>query len=197
MSGRRKYPGAAPPNGPATGAANGGPSSFATTDPQHLAGAAFAADPSAASMGYPNNAYPPTMEMAGMSIAAHDPRAAPGAAGRPSASTPEIGPWTNNPSPSSGTDHVNLTAYVPEQANLSCPPEFLRLTMGIVPQSQELLNSTQVPFGAIIHPLAESIDNPVRASFSLRIQKSPFLRFYGPLSLTLIVHCCVGSYCGG
>lgn len=56
---------------------------------------------------------------------------------------------------------MNLAPYMPEQANLSCPPEFLRLTMACVPQSQELLNAIQVPFGAIIHPLAETSETPV------------------------------------
>lgn len=59
-------------------------------------------------------------------------------------------------------DPAGLAAYVPEQASMACPPEYLRLTMGCVPLTQELLNASQVPFGAIIHPLAETSETPVR-----------------------------------
>jgi len=166
MSGRRKYPGAAPSGAQATGPVNDGPSSFSITESQPYAMGGNVADGVRPSMEYANGAYPPTMEMAGMSIGGADPRVASGAPARSSAPTTENGPWTNNTTPSGSMDTVNLTAYVPEQANLSCPPEYLRLTMGLVPQSQELLNATQVPFGAIIHPLAESIENPVRAAVS-------------------------------
>lgn len=95
-----------------------------------------------------------------MSLNGADPQAQPrGNAQRMTASPSDQGAWSNN----APQEPVNLAAYVPEQASLSCPPEYLRLTLSCVPQSQELLNASQVPFGAIIHPLAETSDTPVRA----------------------------------
>jgi len=40
-----------------------------------------------------------------------------------------------------------------------CPPIYMRMTMNAVPDSTSLLNKCNIPYGAMVHPMAES-DNP-------------------------------------
>lgn len=166
MSGRRKYPGAPPsqgtalPDQSASFAPNSAPfqpqASQGFSNPQHNQ---FNAGN--VSHGPSQPQIVPQAEMASMSLN-------PGVPSYPASQNPN--PYQNiNPqanafvgAPSITPEAPSLEAYLPEQANLSCPPEFLRLTLGCVPQSQELLNSCQIPFGAIIHPLAETSETPVR-----------------------------------
>lgn len=184
MSGRRKYPGAAPTGQPA-GAPSAAPGpGFMPTDPNAAAQAGFAPTMTAPAMGNPHPMYPPQQELASMSLNGADPSAQMrGNAQRMATPPPDQGAWTQQPH----SEPVSLAAYVPEQASLSCPPEYLRLTMGCVPQSQELLNASQIPFGAILHPLAETSDTPVRAdrrpvAENFRAPRSTFFLF---LSLAL------------
>lgn len=161
MSGRRKYPGAAPGDTPANGTSMNG-STGTTPVPGHP-GAYAPSGMHTAPAGHADM-RPPHTELAGMRVNPNDERVANGGLGGPSS---EHTPWNTNPTPSGAAGEANFAPYVPEQANLSCPPEFLRLTMGCVPQSQELLNATQIPFGAIIHPLAETSETPVRGCKTL------------------------------
>ena len=165
MSGRRKYPGA-PPAGAATGPSGTTPpiGDF-NPPPNGPAQPAYTPDMYAPQQGNPQQMYPVQQEFASMSINGADPQQqSRGNAQRMAAPPTDQGAWAQH----APQEAVSLAAYVPEQANLSCPPEYLRLTMGCVPQSQELLNASQIPFGAIIHPLAETSDTPVRANLSLK-----------------------------
>lgn len=160
MSGRRKYPGAAPTGQPAGGPATAPGAGFMPTDPNPAPQGGYAPGMPGPQVVHTQPTYPPQQEFAQMSLNGADPQGqVRGNAQRMTASPSDQGAWANN----APQEPVNLAAYVPEQATLSCPPEYLRLTLGCVPQSQELLNASQVPFGAIIHPLAETSDTPVRA----------------------------------
>jgi protein transport protein SEC24 len=167
MSSRRKYPGAAPTGAtgvPANGSSNGLPQSFAphpSSDPHasHHAPYTSTGSPPPTNTSYATS--PPTQELAGTQI---DPRSIRGPHAPTHAPHQDPQPWDTNPTPTGTGAPVSLAPYMPEQANLTCPPEFLRLTMGCVPQSQELLNACQIPFGAIIHPLAETSESPVRGT---------------------------------
>lgn len=164
MSGRRKYPGAAPTGGAPGDVANGAASGYPPMEPQVAPQYGYSGAMTTPGLAHHPPEQPPHQALASMQIAPGSAAPAYGHAHPGAAAAPDQHAWANNPTPSGGSEPVNLTPYVPEQANLACPPEFLRLTMGCVPQSQELLNACQVPFGAIIHPLAETSESPVRSS---------------------------------
>lgn len=45
-----------------------------------------------------------------------------------------------------------------EMYPLNCDPRFLRLTTSAIPNSQSLISRWHLPLGAVVHPLAESVD---------------------------------------
>lgn len=161
MSSRRKYPGSAPTSDPAPQPPNF--SNLHISEPTNglqLAG---------------TMSHVPVSEIAPSvsNTMIQDPlqQRMPAATGVPSTGGgfgPSFTPNQNIPSDFSQVyqnEAPNMAPYMPEQVGLQCPPEFLRMTHGVIPNTQELYNKTSIPIGAIFHPLAETCPTPVRRFF--------------------------------
>lgn len=47
-------------------------------------------------------------------------------------------------------------------ANVQCPPLYMRMSLNAIPNSTSLLNKAGIPFGVVIHPLAQAQTKEVR-----------------------------------
>lgn len=156
---------------PSGGSYGGGPAPVASPFP-----AAMPLVPTAGPVAPPPTGFQPapagpvgpvTAAMGGMSLGAAPTMAVPPAVA-PGYATPGSAPAAYPTALSQASMMIN-PAY-------QCPKEWMRTTLNAIPQSTELANKSQVPFGVIVHPLAEVPDKEVRfqpAAFSF----PPFLIF--------------------
>eukprot|EP01090_Pellita_catalonica_P015922 TRINITY_DN441_c0_g1_i4.p1 TRINITY_DN441_c0_g1~~TRINITY_DN441_c0_g1_i4.p1 ORF type:complete len:813 (-),score=121.47 TRINITY_DN441_c0_g1_i4:54-2492(-) len=85
-----------------------------------------------------------------------------------------------------GLGQVSFDQQRPPNPAYQCPPEFLRMTINAAPENAALADSTRIPFGCIVHPMAtpKSGSIPVISSASgiircrkCRIYINPFVNF--------------------
>lgn len=113
---------------------------------------------------------PPVQQMANMSLTNGDPGYAPTSPMPQPHSFPAQPPTQftqQNLSMTNGTYAQSLPYTQVQNAALlnpasQCPKEFLRMTVNVMPQTVDLLNKSNLPLGAIIQPLAEPKEKPVR-----------------------------------